>query len=453
MDMHKLKEQVDTIRQAFGYVNRFKGRTFVIKIDSSLIAGPFFPVLIRDVVLLHSAGIRIVIVPGAKTRISEILRTFKIRCRTVAGIRISPPRAMPFIKMAAFDVSNKVMTLLAENETNAIIGNWVRARAIGIRNGIDYQSSGIVDAVRKDILEKVLAEGMMPILPNIGWSARGKPYNISSDHLATAIGRSLEASKLFFLTDLGGIPGKGLDLPEEVPVTDDGIITQLTVPQAGALLDRAAGVPRSRANELISLGYEACTGGVERVHVADGRIEGVLLKEVFSNRGFGTMIYSNQHEFIRPMTHLDIPGVLPIMEGSAEEDTLVQRTARDVAEKIADYVVYEVDGTIHGCAALHSLSRGAAELAALAVDEVYARLGTGRKIVSYLIEKATKAKLRKVFVLTTQTTDWFERLGFVRGKLRDLPAARRASLDPKRNSQILSYAISTERRRGRLASE
>ena len=168
MKKKKFKEQVETIREAFGYINRFKNETFVIKINSSLITHPSFPILIADLVLLHRMGIRIVLVPGAKQRIDEILNTYNIPYEFKNGIRVTTPETVPFIKMASFDVSNKVMTLLAENNTNAIIGNWVKARSIGVRDGIDYKFSGIVDNIKTDIILKILEEGMVPIFPNKG---------------------------------------------------------------------------------------------------------------------------------------------------------------------------------------------------------------------------------------------------------------------------------------------
>ena len=86
--------------------------------------------------------------------------------------------------MAAFDVSSKVMTMLAESGAHAVMGNWVRARSIGVQGGIDFQSSGVVEKLQVDILKNVLADGLIPIFPNIGWNAKGKPYNLSSNELA-----------------------------------------------------------------------------------------------------------------------------------------------------------------------------------------------------------------------------------------------------------------------------
>ncbi|MBD3391826.1 MAG: amino-acid N-acetyltransferase [Chitinivibrionales bacterium] len=445
MNKKRLKEQVETIRQAFGYITRFRGQTFVIKLDSALFGNAYFPILIKDLVLLHQMGIRIVLVPGAKQRIDQILATYNIKTHTVKGVRISPPDAVSYIKMAAFDVCNKLMTLLAENDTHAIIGNWVKARAIGVRDGVDFLSSGTVESLQTDIVRRTLDQGQIPIFPNIGWNAKGKPYNISSNELALALGRELGAAKLFFITGFGGISGRKTRVPPGVYVSSDGTISQMTVTQAGGFLDINASSRQSTALELVSLAYEACRGGIPRVHIVDGRVEGMVLKEIFSNRGFGTMIYANQHENVRPMVPADIPEVLRIMEPSVGEAALVPRTAGQLEKDLEAFAVYEVDGTIHGCGALHAFPGKTGEIAGLAIDQAYANLGSGARIVSYLIEKASTLKLKKLFVLTTQTWDWFASLGFTPGTLNDLPAEKKKAYNRKRKSRVLTYSISPRR--------
>lgn len=449
----QLKEQVDTIRQAFGYINRFKNETFVIKIDSALITHPSFPILITDLVLLHKMGIRIVLVPGTTNRINEILTSFNISSEFIDSIRVTTLEAIPFIKMAAFDVSNKVMTLLAENNTDAVIGNWVKARSIGVRNGIDYLYSGSVDKITTPIVKKILEDGMIPIFPNIGWSPTGKPYNLSSNELAVTIAKELKAAKLFFLTSFGGISAKDYAIPSGTYTANNGLITQLTVTEAGAFIDMNSDHANEPEMELVTLAYDACQSEVTRVHIVDGKVEGMLLKEIFSNRGLGTMIYSNQHENIRPMNFNDIPFVLSIMEDSVDESILIHRTSEFLEERINDFVLYEVDGIIHGCGALHRYAGKSAEIASIAVDAMYANLKIGNKIISYLIEKATKAKMKKVFVLTTQTSDWFQQIGFKEGTVEDLPAERKKTYNKKRKSRVLFYSISKSRRSKLVTSE
>jgi amino-acid N-acetyltransferase len=448
MDKLILKEQVEIIRQAFGYINQFKGCLFVIKIESTLIEHPLFPLLIRDVVLLHRMGINVILVPGARVRIDQVLDTYNIRCSSVAGVRISPPEAIPLIKMAAFDVSNKIITMLAENGAHGVIGNWVRAKGIGVRNGIDFQSSGLVEKVQVDILRKVVLDGLIPIIPTIGWSATGKPYNCSSNEIAFAVSVEMNAPKLFFILDRLGIMAGAYKIPEDVYLTSDGVVSQLKTAQAGVLLDLNVTKHYDEQLDLVGHAYRACKSGVQRVHVIDGRVEGMLLKEIFSNRGFGTMIYADRHDNIRPMVIADIPEILRVMQPAIDEGALVPRTESDLEERLADYAVYEVDGTVHACAALHVFPDRQGEIAGIVVDETYTNLGIGRRLVSYFIEQAAIKKLRALFVLTTQTSDWFSQLGFVPAKITDLPAERQKKYNRQRNSLILRYRISGRRKGG-----
>lgn len=441
MDKIKLKEQAETIRQAFGYINRFAGRTFVIKIDGGLFGNPGFPLFIKDLVLLQRMGIKIILVPGAKQRIDEILSTFKVDLKIVDGVRITTQEAMPFINMAAFDVSNRLMNLLAENRANAVIGNWVKARGIGVKNGVDYHNSGIVEKLDAAIVNSALDDNLIPIFPNIGWNALGKPYNLSSNELAFTIAREMQAAKLFFVTDSGGIASKGCKIPRGVYVSSENIISQMTVDQARLFLEQNHGTHNTAALEFITLAYRACSSGVERVHIIDGRTDGMILKEIFSNRGFGTMIYANQHDNIRPMAHPDIPDVLRIMQPSVDDGTLIERSVADLEAGLSDYAVYEVDDTVHGCIALHQYKNGQAEIAGVAVDELYSNLGIGKKLISYCIDRAIRQKLKQVFILTTQTADWFLSIGFTLGTLKSLPKEKQVNYNSKRKSKILLYKI------------
>ena len=455
MDKSLIKEQVEVIRQAFGYINQFKGSLFVIKIESTLISHPLFPLLIKDVVLLHRMGISVILVPGARVRIDEVLEKYGIECKTVNGVRISPPESIPLIKMAAFDVANKIMTMLAENGADGVIGNWVRAKSIGVRSGVDFQSSGMVEKVQVDIVKKVILEGLIPIVPTIGWSAKGKPYNCSSNEIAFSMSVGMHAVKLFFIVDRLGIPAGSFKIPEEVYVSSDGIISQLKTGQAGAFLDlnAPAGGSYNEQLDLVGHAYHACKNGVQRVHIIDGRVEGMLLKEIFSNRGFGTMVYADQHDHIRPMIAADVPDVLRLMEPSIEEGVLVQRTEADFEEQLDDYAVYEVDGTVHACAALHVFPDRQGEIAGMVVDETYKNMGIGRRMVSYFIEQAAVKKLKALFVLTTQTADWFSQMGFASAKTDELPAERRKKYNRTRQSLILRYKLSARHRKGGLRVE
>ena len=106
-----------------------------------------------------------------------------------------------------------------------------------------------------------------------------------------------------------------------------------------------------------------------------------------------------------------------------------------------DFVVYSIDDVVHACGALHDYGDGQAEIAAIATNPVYRHLSMGRKIVSYLIEKAAKLGMSRVFVLTTRTVDWFEQLGFVEADLDSLPAKKRGTYNHSRKSRIFALEL------------
>ncbi len=436
MDNDQLKEHVDLIREVFTYNRRFQDALFVLKIDSPIIDHPYFSLLVKDLALLHQNGIRIVIVPGAHSRINEILNQYKVPYESANGIRISSEESIPFIKMAAFDVSNKVMTLLSGNGIPSVIGNWVKARALGVVNGVDFMHTGRVEKIRTDAVETLLNEGHIPIFPCIGWSSNGDPYNISSDELARVIAQSLKASKLFFLSAEDELTSRSCSVPEDISLSKDGRLSKLSLSQAEEF------IKLNRDNPLIDKihsAVEACREGVDRVHILDGRIEGAVLKEIFSNLGIGTMIYSNIYERIRPMKNRDISSVLGLMKPFIDQKILVPRTRTEMEKKLSDYVVYAMDDIIHGVAALHIYPDGKAEIAGLAVDSRFIHLKIGKKMVSYLLEQSREKGLKEVFVLTTQTSDWFLNMGFTPGSLEDLPEEKRSHYNTNRNSRILVF--------------
>ena len=439
MESDNIQEQVELIRQAFEYVQLFKGKTIVIKVDGSVMSHPFLPMLVKDLVLLHRQGIQILLVPGAKERIDEVLLRYNIPWQSIGGIRISTPEAIPFIKMAAFDVSNRLMTLLAENNASAIIGNWVRARSLGVLKGVDYQDSGTVEKINVELVRKALQEGLIPIFPNIGWSSSGKPYNISSNELASILARNLKAEKLFYISRNAGVSAADYKLPDAVPVSSEGVATHLSVDQARDFLALNEEKTHDEMIDLIRLACKACIEGVTRVHIVNGEIEGVVLKEIFSSRGCGTMIYTKDHENIRPMRLADIPEVLRIMGPFVEEEVLLPREEQELADKLDTFVVYEVDGIIHATGALipSKEEAGRGEIAAVAVDRTYTGFGIGKRILSYLVDKARRSGLKHLYVLTTQTADWFLQFGFTEGQVQDLPPDKRRDYNRLRNSRVL----------------
>ncbi len=434
-----IREQVDLIREVFAYAERFRGSTFVIKITNEIVDHPDFPQHARDLALLHKAGIRIVIVPGAGKRIDEVLGRYDVERNFVDDIRVSDPGSMDLIKMAAFDVAHRVMTALSGHKITAVIGNWVRARSRGVVDGIDFGRTGLVDRVRVEAVVRSLEQGHVPIFPCVGHNDSGDPFNLSSDELAGTVAASLNAKKLFLLTADPVMSVPDWNVPKGVDVLEDGRIFRMSPAMVKEFIALNPEKPGRIAMETAAA---ACKAGIDRAHILDGRHSGVMLKEIFSNLGAGTMVFADAYERLRPMESSDVPGILEIMQPLVTEGILVDRTREELEKKQNDYWVYAMDGVVHGCAALHPMGERSAEIAGVAVDSRYAQLGIGVKLIARLSEKAAEDGFRQVFVLTARTADWFLSQGFREGSVADLPVERRKDYNAARNSRVLVRDLS-----------
>ncbi|MDR0637413.1 MAG: amino-acid N-acetyltransferase [Spirochaetaceae bacterium] len=441
--MRKEVLQMNLIREVFHYQSRFDGATMVFKVDFPVTEGKTFPYLMKDIALLVRSGIRVVIVPGSKEWIDAVLEKYNIVTGYYENERITSEEAIPFIEMAAFHVATKFVSQLSGCRVDSCLGNFVRARGRGVIFGVDMRYTGFVEKLLAKPLLKILDAGMVPVLPCIGWSASGKPYNVSSDELALSVSRELGAVKLFIITS-----GKPLDqsrfaIPRGIEVDANGSNVRMTPNETQAFLMANIEARRLSQQESLTqnlrLALTAIKSGVERVHIIDGSEEGSLLRELFSNRGAGVMIYSDDYEAIRPLQTNEIPDVLRIMEPLVETGNLLKRTAEDILKKKNDYVVFEIDGSVHACGALHEWGEGQAEIAALTTDA--AQPGMGDRIVRYFLDKARDRKLRRVFVLTTKTQDWFELHGFSETTVDSLPSAKRKLYDYERKSKIFALEL------------
>ena len=463
MDAHIIHERAERIRDVIRYLHRFKDALIIIYIDDSLIDSPIFVSHIKDISLLHQAGLKVILVPGAAKRIDEILSTANISWSFHKGNRITAQEAMPLIKMAAFDVSNQIMTSLAGEKITALIGNWVRARGKGVIDGFDYGTIGEIDKLQVNAISTVLENGFIPIFPCIGWSLAGKPYNISSIRLAQQIAIHLHADKLFYLVPHASICNTNFTIPPSFNLSPEGTIPAMTKEEVDTFLslnehlvnsaqndskfterlDNAGNpqhiVPREKIFTLLRFAKDACESGVTRVHLLDGSLDGTISCEIFSDFGSGTMIYTNNYGKIRNMMLDDIPAVLSLIRPFVEQGILLPRTKQGLTDQCDYFIIYEIDGAIRACASLIPYDDGQMEIACVAVDKTCSHIGIGPKMILFLVKRAQNMKAKSVFLLTTQTADWFENLGFVMSDISTLPKERKSSWSPQRGSKLFRF--------------
>lgn len=429
------------IREVFSYLDRYRGSTFVVKLEDLLFDHPLFPMLIRDIVQLQRVGIRLIIVPGARQSIDSLLAEYKNESNFHSGIRLTTDQAMPLVMLAAMTVSQKLLALLSANGATGVLGNWVRARSLGVLKGVDYGKTGLVEKIRTDAIRDLLNQDFIPIVSNLGWNKLGQIYNINSNEIVSSLCSKLQVTKLLVISSEGGISAEGLKLPEGVYPSDSGILHELTVNQATLLLDQNRKALPYHLSDALHHSLIACKAGVERVHFVNGEKEGAMLQEIFSSRDGGTMIYGNDYSLIRSAKTRDIPELLKLMEGYMQRESLVSRTAEDIHSKITDYIIYEIDHQIQGCGALHTVDQEWAELAAIAVEQEAASKGAGRRIVETLLSRAQSSGFKKVFLLTTQAGDWFLRHGFRFGQVGELPKQIAERYNKQRNSKVMILEI------------
>lgn len=214
---------------------------------------------------------------------------------------------------------------------------------------------------------------------------------------------------------------------------------------------RAADVPsvleteNVQGRELLIAAAKACHLGIPRVHVLNGRQQGVLVDELFSNEGVGTMIHADSYRIIRPLREDDIPELLGMIGRVVRRTKLVARTYEDIVAKISDYHVMSIDDNVVGCVALHEYStEKCAEVACLYVKQAHEGRGYGNELVAHAETLAKQKNIPRVFALTNRSADFFKRLGYAQSNPETLPSARHQQfIASGRDSLVFQKDLST----------
>lgn len=421
-------------RSACPYIHAHRGRTFVVNFGGEALLDSNFPNLIHDLALLHGLGIRLVLVPGLRPQIEARLQARGLKPRYAQGLRITDAAALECIKEAAGQARVEIEALfsmgLADSPMAGVrirvsSGNFVLAKPLGVRDGVDFEYTGEVRRIDRDGLLSQLELGNLVILLPLGYSPTGEVFNLCAEEVAVATAAALKADKLLILAEF---PCRFASSTQHIP--------QLTCREAHQLLKENAFDEASARH--VQAAVTAIEQGVSRVHVLDRYQDGALLLELFTRDGCATLISAQPFETLRPAKLEDIPGILELIVPLEQEGTLVKRTREKLETTIGDFWVIARDGLVIGCAALHVFPEaGMGELACLALHRDYRGQGRGRLLLEHIEKHAKNLQLTSLFVLTTRAAHWFLERGFHLATMDELPPERRQWINLKRNSKVL----------------
>jgi len=423
---------VDWFRNVSPYIHAHRGRTFVLCFGGEAVQSPYFALLIHDIALLNSLGIRVVLIHGIRPQIEQCLEMRGLPSRYVNGLRITDEMAMNCVKAACGEIHTEIESLLSMGLSNSpttdigirtASGNFMTARPVGVRDGVDYCYTGEVRRVDTAAITRRLDEGCIVLISPLGYSPTGEVFNLLTEEVATAVAIALQATKWICLTEPGGIFDHNGQL-----------VQQLTVFEAQRWLNHE---PHFNLKKQLTFAVQACQGGVQRVHLVSRQIEGTLLQELFTRDGIGTLISTDPFEHLRKATIDDVSSLFELIEPLEKAGILVRRSREKLEMEIDHFTVQERDGMIIGCAALYPfIGEKMAELACLAVHSHYRGMDRGCALLAFLEKEARQLDMTHIFVLTTQTAHWFAERGFVAANLDSLHKHKRALYNYQRNSKV-----------------
>ncbi len=416
------------LRGILQYIPRFREKTFIISVDGGIVTDENFANILLDVAVLRSLNIRVVLVHGAAAQIKLLADQAGVKPSNLDGVGITDAETLKLALTAANRLTHEILEGFSANDLRAACTNAIIAHPMGILHGADHLFTGKVERVDTELLQTLLAQGIIPVVPPLGFDGDGRTYRVNSDGVAFAVADALKAAKLIYITTQDGLIHQGQ------------LIRQMLVADLDALLTQNKNDFTPEAQSKAWHAAAACHSGVSRVHIINGRVDEGLLAEVFSNEGIGTLIYANEYQQIRPAKKKDVRSILLLTKNSMASEELVKRTRAAIEKHLGDYYIFEIDRNPVACVALHAWPEfGKGELAFLYVSPSHENQGIGRKLIQFVESKARELGLAELLTLSTQAFTYFQsKGGFAEGTPDDLPPSRREKYDASgRNSKVL----------------
>ena len=414
------------LRGILQYIPQFREKTFILAVDGAIVTDENFATLLLDVAVLRSLNIRVVLVHGASAQIRALADEQKITPSDLDGSGITDAGH-------AQNRAHRREPADARDSRRAFGQRPSRRQHKRRHRAPDGHSPGSGPFIHRQgrarghrIAPDVAEQGIIPVIPPLGFDGDGRTYRFNSDAVALAVAEALKAIKLIFITTPDGILVQGRVI-RQMPVADlESVIA----------LQKNDIAPEQLSKALHAVA--ACKAGVPRVHIINGRVDEGLLAEVFSNEGIGTLIYANDYQQIRRAMKKDVRAIQLLTKAAVESEELVKRTRAMIEKNLGDYFIFEIDKNPVACVALHVYpEQKKGELACLYVNPLHENRGIGRKLIQYIENKAREMNLTELLTLSTQAFTYFQsKGGFAEGTPDDLPPARREKYEQSgRNSR------------------
>lgn len=417
------------LRGILTYVPQFRDKIFVINIDSIVLADENLPHLFLDISVLRSLNIKVALVYGLSVQIQKLGQELHIKPSNIDGSGLTDEKTLYLATLASSMNAQTILQGLCDNDLRGAITNSIIAHPRGIIGGQDQQFTGKVERVDVAFLEGLLNDDIVPIVPPIAFDGDSHVFRVNSDGVALETAEALHAAKLIFLTTSNGVR------------KNEKLITQMSIPEAEEYLKKNRDKTPADIVSKLEHGLRACRNGVSRSHILDGREDGALIEEIFSNDGVGTMIYANEYTAIRRAMKKDVRAIMALIRDSVASEELVKRTRQEIVRDLNDFYVFEIDRNVAGCVAVNILQNDpkVAEMGCLFVAEGHENQGIGRKLMLFAENRAREIGVKRLIALSTQAFNYLQNKGgFQEGQADILPAARRHKYEQSgRNSKIL----------------
>lgn len=412
-----------SLRQSSSYIHLHRGKLCVIYIPGELILHEtHLKQLAEDLALLHTLGLKMVLVMGATPQIDAALAAAKIDWQSHQQFRITSADMLPVLQQTLGKVRSQLEAAFSRQQPiddqplSLCSGNWVTAQPKGVIDGVDFQYTGQTRKINQAAIRAILDSGQVVLLTPLAYSLTGEVFNLNTLEQACSVASKLQADKLMIFTNHEQIAG----LPHQLSLKE--------LKQTSA---------QNHAQGLLFEQLHNHAAQIKRIHLMNESHPSSLLLELFSRDGMGTLIFSDRYHQIRRATIDDVSGILDLIAPLEAQGKLVKRSRERLELEINNFSVIERDQHIIGCAALYPYENASAELACLAIDPDYQGQSLGEELLRTLETQAKQQQLQRLFLLTTHTQHWFIEHGFQPSPLESLPESRKSLYNYQRQSKVL----------------